>query len=251
VHGADDAPARGYVRRMQTDRLRAFGENLWLAEGPPVSFLGFPYPTRMAVARLADGALWLWSPIALDAALRGEIEALGEPRYAVEPNKLHHLALGEWLAAWPGLEAWAPPGLARKRPDLDFAGELSDQAPTAWANEIDQVRVEGSLAMTEVLFFHRRSRTVLVCDLVQRHDPGSFVPWRRFVMRADGMIGPDGSTPREWRATFVRRGAARAALRQALAWEPERLVIAHGECAAEDGGQVLRRGLAWLGEGRR
>ena len=100
--------------------------------------------------------------------------------------------------------------------------------------------------MQEAMFFHPRSRTCLVGDLVQRHDPAAFSPWRRALMRMDGLLGPGGSTPREWRASFVRRGAAREALRTALAWQPERLVIAHGACAHQDGAAVLRSALAWL-----
>jgi hypothetical protein len=66
-------------------------------------------------------------------------------------------------------------------------------------------------------------------------------------MRLDDLVGPDGSTPREWRLTFVRRGRARAAVETALGWNPERLVIAHGAWAPTDGAAVLRHGLRWLG----
>jgi hypothetical protein len=227
-------------------RLARIDDDLWRVEGPTVSFHGFPYPTRMVIARLADAALWVWSPIALDPALRDEIAALGTPRYAVEPNKLHHLALPAWVAAWPELQLFAPPGLARRRTDLTFVAELEDQAPAAWARELDQVRVEGSFAMTEVLFFHRASRTCLVGDLVQKLDADAMKAWQRWVMKADGLIGPDGSTPREWRLTFVHRDRARQAIQRALAWDPERLVIAHGTCADDHAADVLRDSLSWL-----
>ena len=65
----------------------------WLAEGETVSFYGFPYPTRGAIARLADGWLWVWSPVRLDAALRHEVDRLGRVAHLVSPNKLHHLYL--------------------------------------------------------------------------------------------------------------------------------------------------------------
>ncbi len=226
--------------------LQRFGERLWLADGPSVSFFGFPYPTRMAVVRLADRSLWIWSPVELDDGLRREVQALGEPRYVVEPNKLHHLALAGWVQTWPALEVYAPPGLARKRSDVSFAAELTDDPPEAWRAEIDQVLVGGSVVMTEVLFFHRPSRTCLVGDLIQKHDPHSMKAWQRWVMKADGLAGPAGSTPREWRLTFVDRARARAAVRRAFAWEPDNLVIAHGTCAFGDGAEVLRGSLSWL-----
>ncbi|MCA9530908.1 MAG: DUF4336 domain-containing protein [Myxococcales bacterium] len=227
-------------------QLRPFGTSLYVADGPEVSFFGFPYPTRMAVAVLPSGALWVWSPIALTASLKAEVRALGEPRFLVEPNKLHHLALDAWVEAFPAARLYAPPGLASKRDDLRFDETLGTEAPAPWEGQIELVPIEGSFAMTEVLFFHRPSRTCLVGDLVQRHDPEAMTAWRRWVMKADGLTGPEGSTPREWRLTFTDRAKARAALERALAWAPERLLIAHGACAEKAGADVLRRSLSWL-----
>jgi hypothetical protein len=53
--------------------LNPVGEELWTVEGPIVSFYSFPYPTRMAVARLANRQLWLWSPIALTSESAEEL----------------------------------------------------------------------------------------------------------------------------------------------------------------------------------
>src|SRR5579863_4076505 len=121
-----------------------------MIEGPVVRAYGFAFPTRMVVARLRDGGLWLWSPVRLDEPVRQAVSSLGVPRYAVEPNKLHHLALVEWVAAWPSLRLYAPPGLARKRPDLRFAAVLTEAGPPEWCDEIKQVRIEGNVFMTEV-----------------------------------------------------------------------------------------------------
>ncbi|MEZ4236934.1 MAG: DUF4336 domain-containing protein [Myxococcota bacterium] len=226
-------------------RLTAFAEDLWTVEGPTVSFFGAPYPTRAAVIRLPDG-LFVWSPVAPDPELRAEIDALGPVRWLVEPNKIHHLFLGPSLEAWPEATAWAPPGLAARKPELPFAGTLGDTPEPAWADAIDQVVIGGSAAMDEVLFFHRKSSTVLVGDLVQRHDPAFYGPFWRAMMRVDALLGPNGSTPREWRASYLRRGPARAALDRALAWQPERLVIAHGACADRDAARILADSLAWI-----
>jgi hypothetical protein len=66
------------------------------------------------------------------------------------------------------------------------------------------------------------------------------------MMRLDGLVGPDGSTPREWRLTFLDRRAARRAKAKALAWRPEGVIVAHGAWAPSAGTDVVRRGLAWL-----
>ncbi|HEY1696987.1 MAG TPA: hypothetical protein VGG39_32735 [Polyangiaceae bacterium] len=226
--------------------LEPVGENLWTIDGPTVRAYGFPFATRMAVVRLSNGGLWLWSPIRLDEPVRRAVTSLGEPRYAVEPNKLHHLALAEWVAAWPELRLHAPPGLARKRPDLRFDGELTDEAPAEWRDEIEQVRIEGNVFMTEVIFFHRPSRTCLVGDLVQRHEERAESAWLRWLLRVGGVSGPNGGTPRDARWSFVHRRRAREAIAKVLAWAPERLVIAHGTCATGNATEVLRCAFGWL-----
>lgn len=66
-------------------------------------------------------------------------------------------------------------------------------------------------------------------------------------MRWDGIVGPDGSTPREYRLSFWDRRAARAALRKALAWNPQRMIIAHGEWVRDNGRAALARSLRWIG----
>ena len=226
--------------------LEEFGPSLYAADGPTVSFYGFPYPTRMAVARLMDGSVWVWSPVALTPGLAKAVDAIGPVRHVVSPNKIHHLFLKEWAEHWPDAQLHAPRGLAKRKPELHFDAELDDEADTAWGGEIDQTTFRGSIALEEVAFFHRPSRTAIFGDLVQRLDPTQIKGVKGMLMRLDGLVGEAGSTPREWRASFLRRRPARAARERVLAWEPEQLLIAHGACAEKNATQILARALAWI-----
>ena len=118
--------------------LEEFGPSLYVGTGPTVSFYGFPYPTRMAVARLADGNAWVWSPVALNDKLALAVEAIGSVRHIVSPNKLHHLSLAEWAARWPNALLYAPRGLVHKKPELRFDAELQDEPEAAWASDVNQ-----------------------------------------------------------------------------------------------------------------
>ena len=226
--------------------LEEIGPSLYVADGPVVSFYGFPYPTRMAVVRLSDGSAWVWSPVALSDELFNSVDAIGPVRHIVSPNKIHHLFLAEWGERWPEARVYAPPGLAQKRPDLRFDAELGDSPDPAWKADIDQVVFRGSLAMEEVAFFHHASRTAIICDLIQRHPEVTMTGWKGMLMRLDGLVGEHGSTPREWRASFLRRGKARAAREKVLGWQPERLLIAHGECAQTGATSIIDKALGWM-----
>jgi Domain of unknown function (DUF4336) len=169
-----------------------------------VSFFGFSYPTRMALVRLADGGLFVWSPIALSHDLAAAVEAIGPVRHLVSPNALHHLFLGQWKAAYPAARLYASPGLRRKRKDLPFDADLGDAPEADWAAEIDQVCVAGSFFMTEVVFFHRASRSAIFADLIRNFPRDWFKGWRGVVARLDGLVAPNPGAPRVWLAAAQR-----------------------------------------------
>nr|WP_216857036.1 DUF4336 domain-containing protein [Acidisoma sp. S159] len=196
--------------------------------------------------RLRDGSLFVWSPVALTNSLRSAVDALGPVRHLVSPNALHHLSLGEWKSAYPAARLYASPRLRRKRKDLAFDADLGDAPAPEWADDIDQVVLRGSLALTEVVFFHRGSHTVLFADLIQNFPRGRFRGWRGIAARLGGIGAPNPGAPRDLRTSFLDRPAARAALRRVFAWPIERVLIAHGDLPIADDEAFVRRAFAWL-----
>jgi hypothetical protein len=230
--------------------LEDLGPNIWTADGGTVSFFGIAYPTRMAVVRLEDGGLWVWSPIALSRELEDAVVALGPVRHLVSPNKLHHLFLAQWSARFPDAKLWGPASTVAKVGQLRFAGVLADEAPADWAGQIDQYYFDNSRFLDELIFFHRESRTAIVGDysqpfseaFLQREWPW----WARFLARRVGMVKGWGYPPLEVRLTFRHRAAARAKVRALIDADPERVVVAHGELVRSGGAAYLRRAFSWL-----
>jgi hypothetical protein len=226
--------------------LKPFGPEIWIADGPPVSTGGFHYATRMAVIRLSDGSLFIWSPIQLTDGLRTEVNTLGDVRYLVAPNSLHHLFLDDWRRAYTSAKLYASPGLRKKRKDIDFYSDLGNGPIAEWADDIDQIVVPGNLITAEVVFFHRKSATVLFTDLVQQFPANWFSGWRAIVARLDLMVGPEPAVPRKFRSTFVNRRAARVSLARILAWPAEKVLMAHGTPINQDGQAFISRAFRWL-----
>lgn len=226
--------------------LKSFGPAIWIADGTEAVMAGFRYPTRMAVMQLADGSLFVWSPIDLTDALKTSVDVLGPVRHIVEPNALHHLHLAAWKHAYPDAVLHAPPGLRQKRTDIAFHADLGDNAHPDWAGQIDQVLIHGNRITTETVFFHRPSGTVLFCDLLQQIPPHLLTGWRSLVAKLDLMVGPEPQVPRKFRIAFSDKRAARTALAKVLAWPAQKVLIAHGT-PVENGAQVyLRRAFRWL-----
>ena len=66
--------------------LRALITDLWVVERPQ-RFYGLEVGTRMTVIRLAAGNLLLHSPVAFEARLCAELDAIGQVRFVVVPNR--------------------------------------------------------------------------------------------------------------------------------------------------------------------
>lgn len=227
--------------------LRLLGPDIWIAQGPVVSAsLGFHYPTQMTIIRLANGGLFICSPISLTDELRSAVDALGPVQHIIAPNSLHHLSVPEWMRAYPEAEAYAAPGVQQKRQDISFAAELTDTPAASWADEIDQAVVPGNTITTEIVFFHTKSGTVIFTDLIQHFAPGWFSGWRGLIAKLDLMEAPEASVPRKFRLAFTGRKSARAAVKRILAWPSKMVVMAHGAPVTDDGQAFLKRAFRWL-----
>jgi len=241
----------GFYDHSIMSRLKQVAADIWLSEGDTVNFYGFPYPTRCVIVRLKDDKLWIWSPIALSDELKSEIEALGQPGHLVSPNKIHHLYLQHWKQAYPAALLWGPQSTINKRTDLKFETPLEEAPPPQWHDEFDQAWFRGSKFMDEIVFFHRKSKTVILADLsenfsddfMQKHWSG----WKRIIARLWGIVEGKGYAPLEWRLSFISRSYLRQARDKVLGWNPTRVIMAHGKWQNSNGRQYLEKAFEWIG----
>lgn len=216
---------------------------MWLVEYP-VRFALMTIRARTTIVRLRDGSLFVHSPCPLTLSLRAALIAYGPIRHVIAPGNYHSLHVAAWAQAYPDAEIWLCPGLERKLPELTRARILSDEAPPAWRDEIDQVVVRGNRVMREVIFFDRVSRTLIVTDAIENYgDRSSDVPrllpvyFRLFRMWNRPKPAP------EYQLGWRDKQAARASLERALRWDFERIVLSHGDLVAHDARDCARR--AW------
>lgn len=240
-----------YIPYAPLDTLKPFAEELWIVDGPEIGFhyfgLTLPFPTRMTVVRLPDGKLWVHSPIAWNDSLGTAIDGLGPVCYLVAPNTLHYSYLADWQVRYPRALSYLPPGLAGKGVTLPIGEVLGKEPPAAWGDAFGQCLAPGTL-ITEVDFFHRVSRTLILTNLIENLEP-SCIRHRllRWTMRAFGAADPDGKAPIDMQLSFIRhRPAVRAAARRMSAWAPEQIVLAHGRCYDKNAVSELRRAFRWV-----
>ncbi|MDZ4870932.1 MAG: hypothetical protein CLLPBCKN_000320 [Chroococcidiopsis cubana SAG 39.79] len=244
---------------MQTyepiNTLKSVDENIWIVDGPIAYMQAYgtniPFPTRMTVIRLANGNLFIHSPTHLTDSLKTEIDALGIVRHLISPNKIHYASIGRWGQVYPQAIKWASPGVRERSKkmgfNITFDRELDSEPDPAWANEIDQAIVRGSRFMEEVVFFHKLSKTIILADLIENFEKQKASKFFAFVARLAGSLDPDGKAPLDLRFTFWgRKKQALAAVDKMLAWEPNKVIFAHGRWYQENGKEELKRAFRWL-----
>ena len=229
---------------MTAAALTALAPDLWVAARPLPLRVG-DVGARMTVVRLGDGSLLLHSPVALDAPTRAAVDAIGPVRWIVGPSKVHHLFLSPWTTAYPDAALCGTPGLPEKRRDLRFAHGLDQTLRAAWDRHVQFLLFEGAPGLNETVFFHPATRTLVLTDLAFNLPPGA--PNRARLFHAlVGAVGRFG--PHRLVRFFIRdRPAARRSLERILAWDFDRIVVAHGEVLERGGKDAMERAFAFLG----
>jgi hypothetical protein len=224
--------------------MKSIAPDLWAVE-TPLRFRGIEVGRRMTVVRLASGSLLIHSPAPLSVELRESLGQLGDVRFVVPASSMHgHLFMEEYQAAYPAAELFSAPGLDRKRKDLAFAGLLGSAPDPAWSQDLDQAAVLGHRFVTELVFLHRPTGTLIVGDLCFRIGESAPRPMRA-VARAAGTYHRARPTPM-FRVGLRNRIAARRSLDRVLGWDFDRIVLGHGEPIETGGPNALRDAYAWL-----
>lgn len=237
--------------------LKPVADDLWIIDGPVVRMAvgpgSIPFPTRAVVIRLPDGGLWVHSPTTeLTDALAAALDELGPVRYLISSNAIHYAGIPVWKARYPDALAWASPGVEERAAgqgiEVSFDDALGDEPAQAWAGAIDQLIFRGSRVLEEVVFFHRASSTLLLTDLIENFEPDKLSgAGFRALIRMAGAADPDGKAPIDLRATFIgNKDIARACFKRMRAWDPQRVIMAHGRWYEHDGCAELDRAFRWL-----
>ncbi len=205
--------------------------------------LGMCFPARMTVLPLGGGQLALVSPIPIDDALGAQLARLGEVRYLIAPNLLHHLYLPAACQRYPEARVLAPPGLLRKRPELRIDLTLDQPLPAELSAAVEVIALAGAPAISEYAFYHRPARTLVLTDLV--FHVLSPEGWLAHLMLWLGGCHRRLAASRFWRMKLRDRTAFAASVQSLLERPFDSLVMAHGEPIHEQARPRLASALSW------
>jgi hypothetical protein len=233
--------------------LRQIDANLWVAE-QPFKYFGLSVGTRMTVIRFTNGELAVISPIQIDEAIAHQLNQIGVVRHIIAPNLYHYLFAANFKALYPDAIFWAAPGLESKKPDLPIDRILGrDEHPLP--KEIEYVFFDGFRTLgfsgfdsiNECVFFHCESRTLILTDTAFHFDE-SFPFLTQFATRVLGGYKNLSPSLLERVATQEKEKVKRS-VEKVLAWDFERVIMAHGSIIEKNGKQKFQEGYArFLGQ---
>lgn len=224
-------------------RLESFRENVWTLRGD-LKLLGIEFGSRMTVVRLADGGLWVHSPVRISDEEEAAIRALGPVRYVVAPNLFHHLFLNRFAARFPEAEVWCPRGLEKKKKGDVPAHKVLGSEAHPWEEELLSHSIEGAPVLRETVFVHRASRTMVTADVVFHFNEIEGW-WPNFFMKSLAAAMPGPKNSRLFRVGVKDRAAYSASIDALLETPFDAISLSHGELIHSDAHDALREATAW------
>ena len=137
----------------------------------------------------------------------------------------------------------AVPDLPRRAKRYFTVDHTLGSGPPPWGEAIQFVLFRGGILM-KADFFHVQPATWILTDLIENFAPARVrSPCYRALVRTSGEADPDGKAPIDMLITFLgNRAALRAAVGLMIAWQPERVILAHGRWYEHNGVRELRDG---------
>ncbi len=229
--------------------LTAIAPDVWTAT-QPLRFLGLDVGSRMIVVRLPSQSLVLISPIALTDSDRQALEHLGTVRHIIAPNLFHHLSIGETHRLYPQAQVWGVPGLAQKRPDLQFDHLLSGAG--SFEGVLDYLPFQGFASILpsgiqlaqETVFCHQPSQTLILTDIAFNFDQNNSLSMR-LAARAIGSYQTLRPSRLEKWGTRDKVAVANA-VKQVLVWDFDRVIPGHGSIVEDNGKAQFQAGYEWF-----
>ena len=201
-------------------------DTIWVTERP-IWFSGVRLRSRTTVVRLSGNALWVHSPCPPTEDVCAALDALGEVRWIVVPNRYHHLQAPATAARYPDARVIGPKSAQARNPHLRLAMSADDAAYARSTPELTSLSLRGVPFLDETVFFHSASGSLIAADLLMSACAHDHWTWR-FAARIFGRYEKTG-TPPDVRMHTRASAAVAESIAQMRALPLERILVAHAD----------------------
>jgi len=215
-------------------------DSIWVTERP-VWYAGVRQRARTTIVRLPGDALWVHSPTAPTDEVCAALDALGEVRWIVVPNRFHHLQAPATSARYRKAIVVGPKTAESRNHELSVTMGLDHCEYIEATPELVPLHLGGVPFLDETVFFHSASGTLITADLLACASARDHWTWR-LVARICGRYEKVGPQPDVRWSTRASQDIAES-IAQLRALPLQRILIAHGNPIVERPAEQLAE--AW------
>lgn len=230
-------------------KLKNVSDGIWQADGDIIKFMRMAFSIRMFIVQLDSKDFWLFSPIQPNPKLVEQVKQLVGDRkllYIVYGNSIHHIYAEDWMKLFPEAKLGGTKELITKmdknKRNLSFDFDINNENRMPWQDEIDHFLIDCNKFIEEVVFYHRKSKSLIITDIIQNHDVDCPGYNKKFIYRWVGISKTNGGgIPSDYKMGFKwpfgNKQKAKETLRKALVWEFDKILITHGLSITENARQ--------------
>ena len=233
------------LNKYEPFKLKPVGPDIWQADGDFVYFHNYPYPIRMFLVRLTNGHYLINTPVQPDKDLVNEIKTKIKSMkvlYIISGSKHHNNFLESWSALFPEARLGGPLDLIDKMQkderNLKFTYVLDNKNTLPWNDDLAHLHIEGCRICEEVFFYHKKSKSLVIADLIQNHRLEALYTEQVQKRKEKGKsIKYLQGCPEEHKDNYSSTDAKKKLLellKQVLQWDFDKILITHGNQITED-----------------
>ena len=211
-------------------------DSIWVTERP-VWFGGVRLRSRTTVVRLSGDALWVHSPCTPTDEVCAALDALGEVRFIVVPNRFHHLQTPATAARYPKALVVGPTSVRARNSQVTLSMGIDDPAYVGSTPELTCIQVRGVPFLDETVFFHAATGSLIAADLLISACARDHFTWR-IAAHVFGRYGKI-KTPPDVRMHTRASTEAAESIAQIRALPLERILVAHADPITDRPAQQL------------
>ncbi|KAG1859156.1 hypothetical protein C8R48DRAFT_714879 [Suillus tomentosus] len=221
--------------------IREVAKDVWIFSRPFARFGVIQMGGRSTAIKLRQGGVWVLASTPLTQETRNKIDELGEVKYIIGANAVHHLFLGEFKRAYPNAKLIGVEDAIKNMSDKDlqFDGLWGRDLPSRNYGFEDEHCYFSGFRNKDVAFLHMPSKSLIEADLLlnlpanEQYSKSSCSP--SMNIKPDSWIHRTIINSTTVDAKAMRRDATTVAN-----WDFDRIIPCHGDVIETDGNKMWR-----------
>jgi len=228
---------------MSVTVIREVAKDVWIFSRPFARFGLIPVGGRSTAIRLTGGGVWVLASTPLDDETKAKLDELGQVKYIVNPDIVHHLFLPEFKKAYPEAKLLGVEETLHRSVDktLKFDGVWGKDPPdTTYGFEDDiQSCFFSGYKNKDVAFFHPKTKTLVQADLLLNLP--AYEQYSKSKVPVFGNLKPSSWAHQQIVGSLgMDKVAMKRDATTVANWDFERIIPCHGDVIEKNGNEAWR-----------